>query len=242
MTEMAMEARKVVTSALKTGMDKAISFQTPAVKAHIRRMRRSRPDATPAEIVEALEKHFLATVSGLGAAAGGPAAMPGPGQLVTLALAGGEILSVLEATGLFALAVAEVHGVEIEDLERRRTLVLAVIMGEASSSVIEKIAGKTGKYWGKALTKAIPMTKIAQINKVLGHNFVTKYGTRQGILVIGRELPFGFGAVIGGGGNYFIGRLSVKAARRAFGPAPTAWPIEAPEDLSEPDQGTAVAS
>jgi hypothetical protein len=81
-----------------------------------------------------------------------------------------------------------------------------------------------GNYWGRSLVSAIPMSAINEINKVLGPRFVTKWGTKQGILVLGRELPFGFGAGIGAAGNYFVGKASVKMARRAFGPAPKDWP------------------
>jgi hypothetical protein len=63
------------------------------------------------------------------------------------------------------------------------------------------------------------------MNKTLGYRFVTKYGTKQGILVLGREVPFGIGAAIGGGGNYLIGQGSVRAARKAFGPPPPDWPV-----------------
>ena len=58
------------------------------------------------------------------------------------------------------------------------------------------------------------MESVKRINKVLGKNFVTKQGTKQGILVLGRDVPFGIGAGIGAGGNYLLGKSSVRAARR----------------------------
>jgi hypothetical protein len=217
------ERGAVVKAAVLSGLDKALSLQQGQVVNHVRKMRRSRPDAAPAEIVAALERHYLATVAGLGAAAGGPAAMPGVGTAVSLALAGGEVVGVIDVTALFALAVAEVHGVTINDLERRRTLVLAVLLGQSASGVIEQAAGRTGKYWGRNIVRAIPMTVIDEINKKLGPRFVTKWGTKQGILVLGREVPFGLGMAIGGGGNYLVGRSSIRAARKAFGPPPHDW-------------------
>ncbi|WP_284747723.1 hypothetical protein [Amycolatopsis sp. RTGN1] len=67
----------------------------------------------------------------------------------------------------------------------------------------------------------MPAGTLLKVNKVLGKNFVTKYGTKQGIIALGRVVPFGIGAAIGGGAN---AALAVRAARRAFGPAPEAWP------------------
>jgi hypothetical protein len=66
----------------------------------------------------------------------------------------------------------------------------------------------------------VPLESIRRVNGVLGHIFVTRYGTKQGILVIGRVIPFGIGALIGGGGNYILGSGVVRATRRAFGPPP----------------------
>jgi hypothetical protein len=43
--------------------------------------------------------------------------------------------------------------------------------------------------------------QLQQINRILGRNFVTKYGTKQGILVLGRVAPFGIGAGLGAAGN-----------------------------------------
>ena len=55
---------------------------------------------------------------------------------------------------------------------------------------------------------------------------MTKYGTKQGILVLGRVIPFGIGAVIGGVANAAFSQGIVKAADRAFGSAPETWERE----------------
>ena len=90
------------------------------------------------------------------------------------------------------------QGITIEDVERRRTLVMAVMLGHEGAKAVGKVAERTGQHWARQLARGIPNSKILAVNKVLGRNFVTKYGTKQGILVLGRVLPFGIGAVIGG--------------------------------------------
>jgi hypothetical protein len=75
----------------------------------------------------------------------------------------------------------------------------------------------------RLLVKKIPMARIDAANKVLGPRFITKYGSKQGVLVLGREIPLGIGAVIGGTGNALLGELTVRAARKAFGPARKSW-------------------
>jgi hypothetical protein len=89
-----------------------------------------------------------------------------------------------------------------------------------------------------------PEATPAEVVRTLGRNFITKYGTKQGIIVLGRIAPFGIGAVIGGGANATVAALAVRAARRAFGPAPQSWaatwPEPTPESLHETPPGVAL--
>lgn len=209
-------------------VDKAIGLQTSMVRKNIARARQRNPEATPAEVIGTLEKMYVSALASTGAAVGGAAAAPGVGTGISLALSAGEALSSLELSTLYVLSVAEVHGVPLDEIERRRTLVLGILLGESGSKSIGKVAERTGQHWARQLVSAVPTTTLKQINKVLGKNFVTKYGTKQGIIVLGRAVPFGIGAVIGGAANAAVATLAVRAARRAFGPAPEAWPEAEP--------------
>ena len=151
-----------------------------------------------------------------GVGVGAAAAAPGVGTGLALAISGGEAVAFLNATVLYILARAEVQGIRIEDVERRRTLVMAIMLGDAGAAGVAKVAGRTGQHWARQIVSRIPMAKILAVNKVLGKNFVTKYGTKQGIVVLGRAAPFGLGAAIGGGANYMMARGVIKATRRAF--------------------------
>ncbi|HEX5568366.1 MAG TPA: hypothetical protein VFY14_15825, partial [Streptomyces sp.] len=93
----------------------------------------------------------------------------------------------------------------------------------------------TGQHWGRQIVAKVPAETLRQVNKILGRNFITKYGTKQGIIVLGRVAPFGIGAVIGGGANAAIATLTVKASRRAFGPPPTSWPRLMPNTPPTPE-------
>ncbi|MDX5568192.1 hypothetical protein PYK79_39600 [Streptomyces sp. ID05-04B] len=100
---------------------------------------------------------------------------------------------------------------------------MGIMLGGSGSTTITKVAERTGQHWGRQVVAKVPVETLRQINKVLGRNFVTKYGTKQGIIVLGRVAPFGIGAVIGGGANAAMATLAVRAGRRAFGPPPTSW-------------------
>lgn len=205
-------------------LDKAIDLQTPLVRKNITRARQRNAEATPAQVIRSLERVYVSALSGTGAAVGATAAAPGVGTGVALALSAGETLSSLELSALFALSVAEVHGVPIDEVERRRTIVMGIMLGGGGSATISKVAERTGQHWGRQVVAKVPVETLRQINRVLGKNFVTKYGTKQGIIVLGRVAPFGIGAVIGGGANAALATLAVRAGRRAFGPPPESWP------------------
>ncbi|MET8118227.1 hypothetical protein [Micromonospora sp. NPDC005291] len=205
-------------------LDKAIAIQSPLVRKNIARARQRNPEATPAEVIGNLERMYVSALTGTGAAVGGAAAAPGVGTGVALALSAGEFLSSLELSALFALSIAEIHGVRIDEIERRRTIVMGIMLGGSGSATITKVAERTGQHWGRQIVAKVPLQTLRQINKVLGRHFITKYGTKQGIIVLGRMAPFGIGAVIGGGANAALATLAVRAGRRAFGPPPTTWP------------------
>ncbi|MGC4816844.1 hypothetical protein [Micromonospora sp. DT63] len=205
-------------------LDKAIAIQNPLVQKNIARSRQRNPEATPAEVIRSLERMYVSALTGTGAAVGGAAAAPGVGTGIALALSAGEALSSLEMSALFALSIAEVHGVRIDEIERRRTIVMGIMLGGSGSATITKVAERTGQHWGRQIVAKVPLETLRQINKILGKNFITKYGTKQGIIVLGRVAPFGIGMVIGGGANAALATLAVRAGRRAFGPPPPSWP------------------
>jgi hypothetical protein len=204
-------------------LNKAIDSQSQLVRKNITRARQRNQEATPAQVIRSLERMYVSALTGTGAAVGGTAAAPGVGTGVALALSAGEALSSLELSALFALSLAEVHGVPIDEVERRRTIVMGIMLGGSGSTTITKVAERTGQHWGRQVVAKVPVETLRQINKILGKNFVTKYGSKQGIIVLGRVAPFGIGAVIGGGANAALAALAVRAGRRAFGPPSASW-------------------
>ncbi|WP_410788645.1 hypothetical protein [Kribbella sp. C-35] len=216
-------------------LDKAIAVQSSLVQKSVARARQRNPDATPEQVIRSLERMYVSALTWTGAAVGGVAAAPGVGTGVALALSAGEGLSSLELSALFALSIAEVHGVPIDELERRRTIVMGIMLGGSGSATIGKVAERTGQHWGRQVVAKVPVETLRQINKVLGKHFVTKYGTKQGIIVLGRVAPFGIGVVIGGGANAALAALAVRAGRRAFGPPPESW--DRPTDSAVPTPG-----
>lgn len=205
-------------------LDKAIGLQTPLVRKNIVRARQRNPEATPAEVVRTLERMYVSALAGSGAAVGATAAAPAVGTGVALALSAGEAFSSLELSTLFVLSVAEVHGVRLDEIERRRTLVMGILLGQSgSSTIVGKVAERTGQHWAPARRQGAhgdAETDQRHPGQELHHQVRHQAGHHRARPVA----PFGIGAVIGGGANATVAALAVRAARRAFGPAPQSWP------------------
>jgi hypothetical protein len=213
-------------------LDRVIRVQRPAVVAHIRSVRLRHPDATPAEIARILERRYLAAVTTGGAAVGATAVVPGFGTAVTLGLSGAETVGFLEATALFAQSLAEVHGIALETPDRARALVLTLMLGDEGVNLVRQLASQAAgastrsAYWGELVTKTLPRAAVGPLLDRLKTSFVHHFAARGGASLIGKALPFGVGAAIGGAGNHILGRRVVAASRKAFGAAPAVLPAE----------------
>ncbi len=213
------------------GVDRVLTVQRPVVLAHLRSIRRSRPEASPEQLIRILERRYLAAVTTGGALVGASSAVPGIGTGTSLVLSGVETAGFLEASALFAQSITEVHGIVVDDPDRARALVMTMVLGTAGSDLVKQLAGQvvgtgTGKsvFWGELITKSLPRTVIGPIADQIKKTFLKKFALAQGTNVVGRLIPFGIGAVIGGGGNHLLGRQIISTSREGFGPAPAQFP------------------
>ncbi|MDN3494727.1 hypothetical protein QL996_02195 [Planococcus sp. APC 4015] len=222
-------------------LDRVLAIQRPVVVAHLRSIRLRHPEAAPDAIVRMLERRYLTAVTTGGAAVGATAVVPGIGTGVTLALSGVETVGFLEATALFAQSVAEVHGIPVADPDRARALVLTLMLGKEGVDLVSQLAGQAAgkgvtrdKYWGEMVTKTLPRAAMGPLVDRLKTAFVHQFAARGGASWLGKALPFGVGAVVGGAGNHVLGRRVLVNSRRAFGMPP----LHLPADL-EPRPGAA---
>ena len=212
------------------GIDRLLTVQRPAVLAHIRSIRRGKPNASPAEIIGVLERRYLTAVTAGGALVGASAAVPAIGTGTSLVLSGVETAGFLEASALFAQSITEVHGIVVDDPDRARALVMTMVLGTAGTDLVRQLAGQAAggpsrsAYWGESVTKQLPRAVVGPIADRLKRMFVRRFSVAQGTNVVGRLIPFGIGAVIGGGGNHLLGRQIVRTAREGFGPPPDVLP------------------
>jgi hypothetical protein len=209
-----------VEQSLDSALDRALALERPVVRAYVDRLRDRYPTATPAELIRVIERHYLRTVVGTGAASGGAAALPGVGTAASVATSAAEIAAFVTATAAYVLAVAEIHELPTADPQLRRALVLTVLVGDVAEGALASATGAQTQHWAKVLATSSRKDAIKNLNGHLATMAVRRFGARQGALVAGRALPFGVGAGVGAIGNAAVARGIIGSARKAFGPPP----------------------
>lgn len=223
------------TPLLDSLLSKAVTIPSAAIHKHVDSVRRRNPEADPARVIHILEKEYLTVVSTAGGAVGAAAAVPAVGTTAAAVLTSSDIGTFFAASAAFSLGVADVHGIAVEDVARRRALLLATVLGDAGARDVERAAEGSQLAWGKVLLTAMPQTAVRRVNRVLTHRFLRRQVAKQGSLALGRMIPFGIGAVVGFAGGRALGHGVVAQSRSAFGMPPEHFPrvIEQPPPALE---------
>ncbi|WCI09914.1 hypothetical protein PJ267_12605 [Arthrobacter sp. OVS8] len=228
---------------------RAVEVQRPLVLANLRRLQRRHPQATAAQLAATLERDYLLAVTGGGALVGGAAVIPGVGTAAALGLSAAATVGFLEATALFSTSLAELHGVRLVDPEKASTLVMAIMLGEEGTALLSSLsgqaAGQAGRQgpgptqaWGSLFSRRVPLAGFGTVRERIQTMFLRTLLKQQGTAWLGRALPFGIGAVVGGVGNRVMGRAVVANAKEAFGP----MPLVIPGELGGPPQAGDLAA
>ena len=217
----------------KPGVNKFLNHvlrvQRPMVIKILQREREQHPKDTPAQIAKRLTKTYKRSVTVGGGAVGATALVPGIGTIASLGLSSVAVVGYLEATALYAQAMAELHGVHPDDEEQSRTMVMALMLGEDGNQLMSQILANSNRSkgltnkWGLMLGKSDSNKKF-DAGRTIRNMFVKRFLARQTGAVMGRALPFGIGAVVGGGANLAMSRQVIKATEEAFGEFPAQFP------------------
>ena len=276
---------------------KAVSARHSIARKYVMRLRRRHPDATPAEVIQMLERHYatsittagavitagaiaadigIAMIPGVGAAAAGAksagqqaakkagkqaakvavkkaakeaakgaalgAARTGATRVAALLPAGDEQLQ-FEITAVFALAIADIHGMELdrdqaqalvyglsnERVSQQQITAMAADLASSSPDGVVDVghriaAGRTDwSNWANTLADALPASGAQQLVRGIQTGQLATVRTA----LSGKQqaaIEYGVGAVAGGVARFVFGREVVDAARIAFGDAPDAFP------------------
>lgn len=194
------------------GVDRAASVQQPAVHAYVQKVEAKHAGKSVEEKQRVLDAHFKNLATGTGLGTGGLAAMPGIGTLLSLGGIAGESAVLLEACGLYALASAELHGVDISDPEKRRTIVLTVVSGASGNELVQALTqdGALGSIKSLRGLKNASGRDLKVVNSSLGRIAFKQMRRRFGGAMVAKILQFGLGAVLGAKANRKIADAMIQ--------------------------------
>lgn len=276
---------------------KAVSARHSIARKYVMRLRRRHPDATPAEVIQMLERHYgtsittagalisagaiaadigIAMIPGVGAAAAGMksagqqaakktgkeavklaaksaakqaaknmalgTAKNGAQRAAALLPAGDEQLQ-FEITAVFALAIADIHGMDLdkdqalalvyglsnERVSQKQIATMATDLSSASSEGVVGVgnriaAGRTDwSHWANTLAETLPGGAAQSLVRTMETGQLD--AVRENLS--GKQqasIEYGVGALAGGVTRFVFGRDVIVAARAAFADAPDAFP------------------
>ena len=139
--------------------------------------------------------------------------LAGLGGIITLPVTiPANVSSVLYVQMRMIAGLAYMGGYDT-DSDQVQTLVYACLAGISVDQVLKQAGIKFGNKFAMAMVKKIPGEVLAKINQRVGFRFITKFGTKEGIINLGKAVP-AVGGVIGGGFDF----IETKAiANRAYG-------------------------
>ncbi len=211
---------------------------------------RARAAATPGsrdERIRAVRSRFRKELVTLGAAAGGSAAVPGLGTMAAVGLTATEIAWTATRATDMILTVAAIHGHTNASVEERKAWTLAIFAFEDDAAASYTDLAKDLDKRGVGHRGPLPVGLLDKVNGRLGRYVIAKYGARRGALVMGKLLPFGIGAVIGGAANNSMVNSVIDRADTFFAdlatirpasPPPPPRPALDPGQLPPPAPGT----
>ena len=223
-------------------VDKAVQLQTSTIRTYVDWLRRQNPDATPAEIQKLMDKHLKNTVTGTGAGVGAAAAVPGIGLFSGAAAVAGESVLFLDLAAFYAVASAYLRGEDIEDPERRRALVLSLLMGTKGLAIVDAMLGDdAGKIPGKSTLAKFSGPTLANTNSVLERIATRSIRKTLRRAWLGKLMPLGIGAIAGTTANRKLADGVIDNVQSGLSAMPAAFASPLPEkDTDEDGKGLSL--
>ena len=206
-----------ISTAMLASVDEVSQNRWDAAKARAA----ATPGALRPEKIEAVTSSFKRELGVAGAAAGAAAAAPMVGTAATLASTMAELAWFTARAGDLILTIAAIHGRPDPTVDERRAWVLAVLLyGSSARDEFTRTLNEASVGVAPAVGRQIPVTTLQAANRMMSRMFLRRYGTKRGLIALGRLLPIGVGAVIGGSANYLTIRTLARHADQFFARLP----------------------
>lgn len=161
-------------------------------------------------------KRIRNNYTSVGVATALPSSIPGIGTVAQIAIEAGTITGdlalMLRWMGKLCMGISIIYGNNPEkSINQDLINILGIWCGviDAAKNATTRVGTKVAVA---QFNKRISGKTLAKVNQRVGTTVVTKYGTKRGGIALGKLVPFGVGAVIAGGFNYFTFNGFMKSA------------------------------
>jgi hypothetical protein len=192
------------------------------VGARIRQLRLANGEKSPRDLSRQAIRSHTVRLTGTGVVASLPGTIPFVGTAAQVGVTGAtitaELWTILRGLATMQLTVAGLHGHDLFAPERKDELL--IVWGLETGAIVP--ATEAGKRLGtkiaiKQFNQKVSGQVFKKINQKLGTTVVTKWGAKRGGVAVGRLIPFGVGAAVGGGANYLTVRSFGTACLKFYG-------------------------
>lgn len=161
-------------------------------------------------------KRIRNNYTSVGVATALPSSIPGIGTVAQIAIEAGTITGdlalMLRWMGKQCMGISIIYGNNPEkSINQDLINILGIWCGviDAAKNATTRVGTKVAVA---QFNKRISGKTLVKVNQRVGTTVVTKYGTKRGGIALGKLVPFGVGAVIAGGFNYFTFNGFMKSA------------------------------
>lgn len=225
MLNQAVDSKGRPKPAFQRAVLSAMRAQRPLVIANLRRLTKKYPDESPGDLAERISRRYITSLTGTGAAAGGVGAVPGIGTATSLGASFGAALGFLEFTAFYAQSIAELAGLHTNNDQEAQALVMTIMLGEEGRELLQQAAtAQPGTRFGTLGPSAWIASGITGLTERaftgLANRFMKTLVRGEAVRFLGRLVPFGIGAGIGGVANRKLARQVVYQTQETFGQLP----------------------
>ena len=181
--------------------------QYATIQKEIEELKRSYPNKSKKELANIFGNRIKRKYTSVGVVTALPGAIPGIGTVGQIAIEtgaiSGDLALMLRWMAATCYGTAIINDKDIQsDFNQEFVKVLGLWCGVIEPTKVATVK-LTTKVAVAQFNRNVSGKALSAINKRVGITLFTKYGTKRGGIALGRLIPFGVGATIGGLFNYF---------------------------------------
>ncbi len=190
------------------------------VEEFVNEAKKENPELSKNELADFLGDRIIWAYSKQGAALALPGAIPGLGTIAQIAIETGaistDIALMVRNQAYLIFVFGHCYGFKGREILIQDTLICIGLWSKAVSISKAGVIRVGTKVAEANFKKKFPAKVLQAINKKVGKTILTKYGTKRGGIAIGKLIPFGVGALVGGGFNYLVMKNFKKSTQEYF--------------------------